>query len=684
MTNLISTQIHSTIGVIRMTRKPVNALGHGLREAISKAHHTFESNPTIATIVLTGQGRFFSAGADITEFDTARRAPLLTDLIAQIEASKKPVFALVNGIAYGGGFELALGCHGLAILPEAKFAFPEINLGNIPGAGGTQKLPRLIGGPAALEIILSGKPISAARAVKLGVARAIDATQAEAITRIEGEWSNALSQRLPRDLAVKGSPNDLAEVAAPFLRRARGAPAATKVVEAVRMAYDTPIGLGLAWENETFHALNTSPEAKALRHIFFAERKSRKIADAPPQTPQRSLASAGVIGVGIMGAGIATCLADAGLWVTVIEQQQGHLDQGLARIRAIYDEALRKGRISKAEADERLARITGSVSMYSLAKVDMVVEAVHEAMDIKCSVFATLDKICKPGAILATNTSTLDVNEIAAATSRPEDVIGLHFFSPAHIMKLLEVVRANYTAPDVIATAMALGPRLGKVPVLVGVCNGFAGNRMFINFNREAQILVEEGALPWQIDSVLTDWGLAMGPLAVMDLAGLDVGYRIRQARGPQSPYPFTIADRLAEAGYLGQKTGRGWYLYPEGTRRGQPDPEVEKLIKAVAHEKGITQRQISNEEILQRCLWQLVNTGYQIVEEGIAQRLSDLDVIFINGYGFPKTRGGPMFFAEQTGLARIAADVRQYHAEIGQHWKPSALLLEMADKAVG
>jgi len=305
-------------------------------------------------------------------------------------------------------------------------------------------------------------------------------------------------------------------------------------------------------------------------------------------------------------------------------------------------------------------------------------------MDIKCSVFATLDKICKPGAILATNTSTLDVNEIAAATSRPEDVIGLHFFSPAHIMKLLEVVRANYTAPDVIATAMALGPRLGKVPVLVGVCNGFAGNRMFINFNREAQILVEEGALPWQIDAVLTDWGLAMGPLAVMDLAGLDVGYRIRKARGPQSPYPFTIADRLAEAGYLGQKTGRGWYLYPEGTRRGQPDPEVEKLIKAVAHEKGITRRQISNEEILQRCLWQLVNTGYQIVEEGIAQRLSDLDVIFINGYGFPKTRGGPMFFAEQTGLARIAADVRQYHAEIGQHWKPSALLLEMADKAGG
>ena len=681
MTNLISTRVISTIGLIQMTREPVNALGQGLREAVSKAHHKFENNPAIAAIVLTGQGRFFSAGADITEFDTERREPLLTDLIEQIEGSKKPVFALVNGIAYGGGFELALGCHGIAMLPQAKFAFPEINLGNIPGAGGTQKLPRLIGGPAALEIILSGKPISAAHALKIGVARRVDATQTEAIAKIADELSDASSKHLPRNLSVKGSPDDLAEVATQFMRRARGAPAASKVVEAVRMAYNTPISLGLAWEKETFQTLNTSPEAKALRHIFFAERKSRKIADVPLNTPQRALASTGVVGVGMMGAGIATCLANAGLHVTLVEEKQSNLEIGLARIRSIYDEALRKGHISKAEAEECLARITGSVSMNSLAKVDMVVEAVYENMNIKCSVFAALDKICKPSAILATNTSTLDVNEIAAATSRREDVIGLHFFSPAHIMKLLEVVRADHTAPDVIATAMALGPRLGKVPVLVGVCNGFAGNRMFINFNREAQMLIEEGALPWQIDSVLTDWGLAMGPLAVMDLAGLDVGYRIRQARGPQIPYPFTIADRLAEDGYLGQKTGRGWYLYPKGSRRGQPNPEVEKLIKEVAKEKGIIRRQISNEEILNRCLWQLVNTGYQIVEEGIAQRLSDLDVIFVNGYGFPKTRGGPMFFADQVGLARIAADVCQYHSEIGPHWKPSALLLEQAAK---
>ncbi|WP_243612486.1 3-hydroxyacyl-CoA dehydrogenase NAD-binding domain-containing protein [Shimia aestuarii] len=682
MTDLISTHTHGALGIIRMTRGPVNALGHALRVAISQAHRTFESDPAIAAIVLTGQGRFFSAGADITEFDSGRRAPFLTDLIAQLEASTKPVIALVNGIAYGGGFELALGCHGLAALSDAKVAFPEITLGNIPGAGGTQKLPRLIGGPAALDIILSGKPISAKRAHDLGIAQSIDGTEAEALTRIEADLADGPPQRLPRDLTVEGSPEDLSEVAAPYLRRARGAPAPAKALEGVQMAYDTPLDAGLAWERETFTALNTSPEAKALRHVFFAEREARKIEDVPPQTPKRALASAGVIGAGTMGAGIAKCLADAGLSVTVIEQEQDRLDQGLARIRAIYDEAQSKGRLSKADAEARLARISGSTSMDALCEADIVVEAVFEAMDIKRSVFAALDKICKPGAILATNTSTLDVNEIAAATSRPEDVIGLHFFSPAHIMKLLEVVRADKTAPDVIATAMALGPRLGKVPVLVGVCDGFAGNRMFINFNREAQILIEEGALPWQIDAVLSDWGLAMGPLAVMDLAGLDVGYRIRQARGPQSPYPFTTADRLAEAGHLGQKTGRGWYLYPDGARRGQPDPEVETLIKAVSQEKGITRREISDEEILHRCLWQLVNTGYQIIEEGIAQRPSDLDVIFVNGYGFPKTRGGPMFFAEQTGLARVAADVRRFHAEIGAHWTPSALLLEQAETA--
>ncbi len=682
MDTLVDTEIRGRVGVIRMTRGPVNALGHGLRSAIAEAHRAFEADPDITVTVLTGHGKFFSAGADITEFDTGRKPPLLTDLIAQLENGSKPIVAVVNGIAYGGGLELALGCDYLYLLPEAQLAFPEIKLGNIPGAGGTQKLPRLIGGPKALDIILSGKPFGADAALKDGLAEAICNDFEAALTQIQTRAAEGLPRNRVRDRAVPGTADALDKAAAPHLRRARGALATTAAVEAVRKAYTTPIDGALAWERDTFTRLNTSSEARAQRHVFFAEREARKVADVPSDTPQRPIESAGVIGAGTMGAGIAMCLADAGIPVTLIEQEQDRVEAGLNRIRQIYEAARDKGRISEDEAEARIERISGSVSFEDLRTADIVIEAVFEAMDVKRDVFARLDATCKPGAILATNTSTLDVNRIAEATARPHDVIGLHFFSPAHIMKLLEVVRADKTAKDVIATSMALGQRIGKIPVLVGVCDGFAGNRMFINFNREAQILIEEGALPWQIDKVLTDWGLAMGPLAVMDLAGLDVGYRIRKARGPQSPYPFTTADRLAEAGRLGQKTGRGWYLYPDDARRGVPDPEVEALIHEVSREKGITRRDVSDDEILHRCLWQLVNTGFQIVEEGIAQRASDLDVIFVNGYGFPKTRGGPMLYAEETGLEQVAADVMRYHRDIGEHWKPSALLLERGKMA--
>ena len=411
----------------------------------------------------------------------------------------------------------------------------------------------------------------------------------------------------------------------PWPRRSCARPAARRqppeAVEAVRLAYTAPIDAGLAREREAFAALNVSPEARAQRHLFFAERLARKVVDVPAGTVERPIARAGVIGAGTMGAGIATCLADAGIPVRLIEQDQSRLDAGMATIRKTYEASRDKGRLGAEEAAARIARIAGSVDMGTLADADIVIEAVFEAMDVKRQVFGRLDTICKPGTILATNTSTLDVNCIADATGRPGDVIGLHFFSPAHIMKLLEVVRGGHTAKDVIATAMALGQRLGKVAVLVGVCDGFAGNRMFINFNREAQALIEAGALPWQIDRVLTGWGLAMGPLAVMDLAGLDVGYRIRQARAPTrrpgDPYPFTTADRLAEAGRLGQKTGRGWYLYPEGTRRGVPDPEVEALIAGVSRERGITRRPVADEEILRRCLWQLVNTRLRYPARG-------------------------------------------------------------------
>ncbi|QQM30001.1 enoyl-CoA hydratase/isomerase family protein [Martelella lutilitoris] len=680
MTNtLIEQERRGALGIIRMNRPPVNALGHALRSQIAGAHRAFEGDPDIAVTVITATGRVFSGGADITEFNTGRKHPYLTELITMLEEGEKPVVAVVNGVAFGGGFELALGCDYIYALPAAKFSFPEIKLGNIPGAGGTQKLPRLTGGPKALELIITGRTITADEAVALGVAETVFENEADALTRLEKAVAEGLPRRRVRDMAMTGSPDELDAVAEGHLRRSRGAPAEKTALEAVRKAYDTPIDEALAWERDTFQILNATPEARAMRHLFFAEREARKIADLPKDTPQRTVASVGVIGAGTMGRSIAMCFADAGLPVTLVEEAQDRLDAGLAAIRKTYEASRDKGRISDADVTVRMALITGTIALESLASVDLAIEAVFESMPVKCAVFAALNRICKKGAILATNTSTLDVNRIAAATARPEDVIGLHFFSPAHIMKLLEVVRAAKTAPDVVATAMEIGRKLGKHSVLVGVCDGFAGNRMFINFNREAQILIEEGALPWQVDAAMTRWGLAMGPLAVMDLAGLDIGYHIRQARGPQTPYPFTTADRLFEAGRLGQKTGKGWYLYEEGARRGTPDPEVEELIKAVSKEKGITRRAVSDDEILRRCMWQLVNTGYQIVEEGIAQRVSDLDVIFVNGYGFPRTRGGPMCFARETGLAQVARDVIRYHAEIGPHWKPSALLLDEA-----
>ncbi len=679
MPKFTETTIRGPLGIIRFDRPPVNALGYQLRGEILKAHQVLDADPGVRAIVLTGHGKVFSAGADITEFDRGRRKPYLNDLIAGIEEGATPVIALLNGVTYGGGLELALGCDYRVALPAAKLAFPEIKLGNIPGAGGTQKLPRLIGGAKALELILSGRAVAAEEAHRLGIVDAVDADLEAALDRLFAEVEQGMPRRRARDQVVPGTPEDLDAVAAPFLSRARGAPATSKAIEAVRMAYGIPIDVGLAWERETFATLNTSPEAKAQRHVFFAERAARKVAGIPPTTPTRSIERAGVVGAGTMGTGIAMCFADAGLPVTIVEQDAARLESALAGIRETYAKQAERGRISAETAGSRSDLVSGGTDLAELAEADIVVEAVFEALDLKTRMFARLDAVCKPGAILATNTSTLDVDRIAQATARPGDVIGLHFFSPAHIMKLLEVVRAECTAPDVVRTAMELAQRLGKVPVCVGICDGFAGNRMFINFNREAQMLVEDGALPWQVDRVFTEWGLAMGPFAVMDLAGLDVGYRIRKAREasrrPGDPYPFTSADRLAEAGHLGQKTGRGWYRYPDGARRGVPDPEVEALIRAVSAEKGIVRRTVSDTEILHRGLWQLVNTGGHLLDEGIAARASDLDVIFVNGYGFPKTRGGPMFYAQEAGLAQVVADIERYHAEVGDHWRPARFL---------
>lgn len=676
------------LGLIRMTRPPVNALGQALRTAICDAHAALLADPEIKAIVITGTGRFFSAGADITEFDGKRRHPYLTELIAALEAGPKPAFALVNGLAYGGGLELALGCDHICVLPDARLALPEITLGNIPGAGGTQKLPRLIGGAEALKMILSGKPVDAATALRLGLASWQAETEAKALEVIAAQVSAGLPRRRPRDLSPRGAPEELKAVAAPFLRRARGAPAPGKALEGVRMAYDTPIDDALVWEQETFAALNVSPESRAMRYLFHAERAARKLDDLPAETRPRPVTAVGVVGAGTMGVGIALSCAAAGLQVTLLDQDAARLDKAVTQIRAICEAEADRGRITPDIAQARVARIIPAQDFANLATADLVIEAVFEAMDVKHEVFSKLDAVCKPGAVLATNTSTLDVNLIADATSRPADVIGLHFFSPAHVMTLLEVVNADRTAPEVLATAMDFAAKLGKVAAIVGVCDGFAGNRMFMNFNREAQILVEEGASPAQVDRVLQGWGLAMGPLAVMDLAGLDVGYRIRIARAPTrnpaDPYPFTTADRLVEAGRLGQKSGLGWYRYSEGSRSPEPDPTVDALINAVAAEKGISRRAVSDKEILERCLLQLVNTGFQLLGEGIVRRASDLDVILVNGYGFPRSKGGPMHYARETGLGDIAGRIAQFNKEFGAHWRPAAQLLTEAEGKSG
>lgn len=676
------------LGLIRMTRPPVNALGQALRTAMFDAHAAHLADPGIKAIVITGTGRFFSAGADITEFDGKRRHPYLTELIAALEAGPKPAFALVNGLAYGGGLELALGCDHICVLPDARLALPEITLGNIPGAGGTQKLPRLIGGAEALRMILSGKPVDAATALRLGLASWQAETEAKALEMIAAQISAGLPRRRPRDQSPSGAPEELKEVAAPFLRRARGAPAPEKALDAVRMAYDTPIDDALVWEQKTFAALNVSPESQAMRYLFHAERTARKLDDLPAKTRPRPVASVGVVGAGTMGVGIALCCAAAGLKVTLLDQDAARLAQAVIQIRSTCQAEAARGRISPDIAQARIARIIPAQDFATLATADLVIEAVFEAMDVKHEVFSKLDAVCKSGAVLATNTSTLDVNVIADATSRPADVIGLHFFSPAHVMKLLEVVNADRTSPEVLATAMDFAVKLGKVAAVVGVCDGFAGNRMFMNFNREAQILVEEGALPEQVDRVLQDWGLAMGPLAVMDLAGLDVGYRIREARAPtrdpNDSYPFTTADRLVEAGRLGQKSRLGWYRYPEGSRTPEPDPIVTALIETVAAEKGITRRIVTDYEILERCLLQLVSTGFHLLDEGIVRRASDLDVILVNGYGFPRSKGGPMHLARQTGLISVAEKITRFHCKYGVHWCPAPLMLREAARQAG
>lgn len=681
MTSPVSYELVDEIGVVTIDNPPVNALSHAVRQGIHDAIEAAQTDASKAVLVLCA-GRTFIAGADIREFGQPPQEPHLPDLCAEIENSSKLVVAALHGTALGGGFEVALSCHYRCAVQTAKVGLPEVKLGLLPGAGGTQRTPRLAGAMAALDLITSGNPVDAERAASLGlIDHLVDGDLRDAAL----EWCRHLvakkaSRRKTSELRVESvSDGVLADYRARLARRARGQVAPQKIIECIEAAMTLPFPDGMATERKKFIECMQSPQSAAMRHMFFAEREAAKVRDLAKDTALRSIENVGVIGAGTMGGGIAMNFANAGMQVTLLEVSDEALSNGLQTIDRNYMGGIKRGKLTEAEALERRGRITGTTNYATLADADLVVEAVFESLDLKQDIFAELDAVCKQGAILATNTSYQDVNRIAAATRRPQDVIGLHFFSPAHIMKLLEVVRADETADDVLATCMALAKRIRKTPVVSGVCYGFIGNRMLGHYGREAQLCVIEGATPEAVDTALEQWGMAMGPLAVFDLAGLDVGYKARQGlpedkRG--DPRASRVADALVEMGRCGQKTGAGFYRYDPETRKRTNDPEVLTLIEREAAALGVEYRDIDSSEIVDRLIFALINEGMKILEEGIAQRPGDIDVVYVYGYGFPAFRGGPMHYADTVSLDHVLARVQEFQQRFGSdNWTPAPLL---------
>ena len=678
------------VAVLQIDNPPINGLGHatrkGLIDGLGHALHDDE----VRVIVITGTGKVFSGGADIKEFNTpaALAQPSLLQVIDNVERSTKPVVAAVNGICMGGGLELALGCHYRIATQDALFALPEVKIGLLPGAGGTQRLPRAIGAEKALQMIISGEPISAGDALKHGlVARIVSNASFDGVLEFAREIArNSQHPKLREQSATLSGNQDadafFAAARAQTAKHSRGLPAPIRCVEAVEAAVRLPFEQGLALERESFAELVQSNESKALRHAFFAERAASKIPDVPGDTPTRAIHQAAVIGFGTMGGGIAMSFANAGIPVVVFEKDQAALDRGLAMCRRNWEATAKKGRLTMDQVERRVALLTPTLNFNALASADIVIEAAYEDMAVKQDVFKRLDAVAKRGAILATNTSTLDVDRIAAATARPRDVIGTHFFSPANVMRLLEVVRGEKTGEDVLATVLQLAKRLKKVGVVSGVCDGFIGNRMLEQYLRQSMFLVDEGASPRQVDAAMVQFGMAMGPFAVGDLAGLDIGYAIRQRRYVEKPHVTysRVGDRVVELGRLGQKTGKGWYRYEAGDRTPRPDPEVSELVTQYRDEIGMTPRSISDDEIVQRCVYALVNEGARILEEGIALRASDIDVVYLTGYGFPASKGGPMFYAQTAGLNKVVESMRGFarneHAD-PKFWQPAKLLLD-------
>jgi 3-hydroxyacyl-CoA dehydrogenase len=692
MTDLIQLTKINGIAVITINNPPVNALSPGVPEGISEALDQIAQDENIKAVVLIGGGRTFIAGADIKEFGKMtsgkpRGAGLLPFLL-KLEDHKKPVIVAIHGTAFGGGLEVAMACHYRVAISTAQVGQPEVKLGIIPGAAGTQRLPRLAGVAKAVEMCTTGNPVKAAEALQFGIVDRI----------IEGDLlAGAIA--FAREVAAKPAPKTrernqklgIAADNAPIFyagretvaKKQRGLLAPVAAIEAIEAATKLPFVEGCQVEQELFIECLFSEQSKALIHVFFSEREVGKIPDVPKETPLLPVKSAAVVGAGTMGGGIAMVLANAEIPVLLKDADQPVLDRGLATIQSNYANSVKRGRFTQQEAEERFKRITPTLSYDDFAKVDLVIEAVFEGMALKKEVFKELDRVCKPGAILASNTSTLNIDEIASATLRPTYVIGTHFFSPANVMRLLEIVRGKATSREVIATCMQLSKALGKIGVLVGNCRGFVGNRMFGPYRREAQFLVEEGASVVAVDKALADFGMAMGPLATGDLAGLDVGWRIRKEyrhlEKPGIRQPF-VEDNLCELGRFGQKTGAGWYKYDE-QRRAIPDPAADELIRKWVIAAGIPQREISAAEIVDRCLYALVNEGARILEEGYALRASDIDIIYLNGYGFPAYRGGPMWYADTVGLKKVYERISEFHRQHGEIWQPAPLLARLAEQ---
>ncbi len=668
------------IAVLTIDSPPVNALSADVRTGLRDSVGQAMADPAVKAIVLICAGRTFIAGADIAEFGKPPKGAPLTDSQAAIEGGTKPVIAAIHGTALGGGFEVALMCHYRVAVPSARFGLPEIKLGIIPGAGGTQRLPRLVGVETALDVILSGTPFGAREAKDWGV---VDALAEEGKLR---DGAIAFAKRLIADKAPLKKVRDRDEKLAPArgepaifetIRRAnarkfRGFEAWLKAIESVKNAVDLPFDEGVKKEREMFMALLGSTQSKAQRHVFFAERAAAKIADIGPDVATKPIARVGVIGAGTMGGGISMNFLSAGIPVTMVETSKDALERGVSIMRKNYENTARKGRMTMDEVEARMCRLTPTLDFGALAEADLVIEAVYENMDLKKSIFERLDGVARPGAILASNTSYLNIDEIAAKTERAQDVIGMHFFSPANVMRLLEIVRGEKTSKPVLATIAALAPKIGKVGVTVGVCHGFVGNRMLAERQREAGKLILEGATPWSVDRVLTDFGMPMGPFGMSDLAGLDIGWSAETSKRG------SVRDILCEEGRRGQKTGAGFYDY-DAARNAKPSADVEGIIRAFAASKGTAQREITDQEILERCIYPMINEGAKILEEGKAQRASDIDVIWIYGYGWPVYRGGPMFFADTVGLKTVLAKLKEFQATFGDDFKPAALLEKLA-----